>query len=145
MSQFEHVLGTREQNAALFDKNHQRTERPNSGRSAQIISLRVLQVPLALLGAYYADKFTIKHLRRIAAKRQTSRCPQLSCTAEHLIPRSNSGKDTRSNIVAACKFCNALRHRQFPILTPSGYAQIVRNLVEQKKWYQHHSEWSSLA
>ena len=98
----------------------------------------------------------IIHLRRIAAKRQALRCyycnsvmtpccPQLSCTAEHLIPRSNNGKDKRSNIVAACKFCNAMRHRQYPVLTPSGYAQIVRKLVEQKKWHQHHSEWSSLA
>jgi hypothetical protein len=100
--------------------------------------------------------FKIPRLRKQAAKRQslhcyycncvmTSRCPQLSCTAEHLIPRSNKGKDTKSNIVAACKFCNSMRHRQYPALTPSDYAQIVRKFVELKKWHEHHPAWPSLA
>ena len=57
MFQFEHVLGTREQNVALIEKNHQRTERSQLGRSAQIMSLRALQVPQAQLGAYYAVRY----------------------------------------------------------------------------------------
>ena len=98
----------------------------------------------------------IIHLRRIAARKQAQHCyycnyimsrqhPQLSCTAEHLIPRSNSGKDTRSNIVAACKFCNSMRHRQYSGVSPSDYVQIVRRLVGLKMWHQYHSAWPSLA
>lgn len=98
----------------------------------------------------------IIHLRRKAAKKQslhcyycnrvmTSKFPQLSCTAEHLVPRSDNGKDTSVNIVAACKFCNAMRHRQYPNLAPPDYAQTVRKLVALNKWHQHHAAWPSLA
>lgn len=98
----------------------------------------------------------IIHLRRIAARKQAQhcyycnyimsrRCPQLRCTAEHLIPRSNNGKDTRSNIVAACKFCNLMRHRLYPRISPADYAQIVRRHVSSKMWHQYHSAWFSLA
>lgn len=57
MFQFEHVLGTREQNVALIDKIISVPNDPNTGRSAQIMSLRALQVPQAQLGAYHADKY----------------------------------------------------------------------------------------
>lgn len=39
-------------------------------------------------------------------------------TAEHLVPRMDGGKNTRSNIVAACRRCNALRHGLFPDAAP---------------------------
>ncbi|MEJ1128404.1 HNH endonuclease [Variovorax sp. CCNWLW225] len=39
-------------------------------------------------------------------------------TAEHLVARIDSGKNTRSNIVAACRRCNALRHEMFPGAAP---------------------------
>lgn len=98
----------------------------------------------------------IIHLRRIAARKQSrhcyycncvmsSQCAQLSCTAEHLIPRANKGKDSKVNIVAACKFCNAMRHRMYPNLSPAEYLKIVRNLVSKKMWHQNHSAWPSLA
>lgn len=32
------------------------------------------------------------------------------CTAEHLVPRSEGGRDQAENIVAACLFCNRHRH-----------------------------------
>jgi 5-methylcytosine-specific restriction endonuclease McrA len=33
------------------------------------------------------------------------------CTAEHLVARMDGGRDTRDNIVAACRRCNAARHQ----------------------------------
>lgn len=97
----------------------------------------------------------IIHLRRMAAKRQERHCyyckrlmasqPQLRCTAEHLVARSDNGKDSKSNIVAACLFCNAMRHRLFARLTPQAYAATVRTLVDSNRWHEHHSAWGSLA
>lgn len=98
----------------------------------------------------------ILHLRRKAAKKQsqlcyycsrfmTSRCPQLRCTAEHLVARSDHGKDTRSNIVAACRFCNVMRHRLFPRLSAQEYAAAVEDLVKRNKWHKNHSAWKSVA
>ncbi len=97
-----------------------------------------------------------KALRRKAAKRQenhcyycerlmTSRQPQLCCTAEHLIARSDQGKDSNSNIVAACKFCNAMRHRLCPSLPALEYAATVKKLVTLNKWHERHPAWKSLA
>lgn len=97
----------------------------------------------------------IIHLRRFAAKKQAHHCyyctrlmtsrAQLQCTAEHLIARSDSGKDSKSNIVAACKSCNAMRHRIYPQLTAGEYALAVRNLVELNHWHERHPAWKSLA
>ena len=98
----------------------------------------------------------IIHLRRKAAQKQSQRCyycdrrmtphrAQLNCTAEHLVPRSSHGKDTRYNIVAACKFCNAMRHRQFSQLSPLEYSATVKGLLHVNKWHEHHPAWKSLA
>ena len=34
------------------------------------------------------------------------------CTAEHLIARKDGGRESASNIVAACRGCNQTRHRR---------------------------------
>lgn len=97
----------------------------------------------------------IIHLRRKASKMQGRRCyycacqmsskPQLRCTAEHLVARSDHGSDSKKNIVAACKFCNAMRHRLFGHLSPDEYAMTVRNLVRLHQWHEQHPAWKSLA
>jgi len=97
----------------------------------------------------------IIHIRRLAAKKQARHCyycnrlmtsqPQLRCTAEHLVPRSECGRDSKSNIVAACKFCNAMRHRLYPRLVASEYAAAVRTLVNLNQWHEKHPAWGSLA
>lgn len=97
----------------------------------------------------------ILHLRRKAAKKQAQHCyyckrimtkqPQLRCTAEHLVARSDHGKDSKSNIVAACKFCNAMRHRLFLRLAVIEYATTVQALVSRNKWHEQHPAWESLA
>lgn len=85
-------------------------------------------------------------LRRIASRKQASRCYYCGhhmwlkrpaafvateripaqhvefyqCTAEHLCARSEGGRDTARNIVAACRFCNAMRHRVPLPLSPNN-------------------------
>ena len=62
-------------------------------------------------------------------------------TAEHLQARQDGGRDSRNNIAAACKHCNASRHRgradQAP--SPSKYKSQIRAQV--KHW---HPAWSVL-
>ena len=97
----------------------------------------------------------IIHLRRMASRRQGRRCyyckramgstPQLRCTAEHLVARSENGCDSIANIVAACKFCNAMRHRGYGHLLPDEYAVAVRTFVSIQQWHERHPAWESLA
>jgi 5-methylcytosine-specific restriction endonuclease McrA len=46
------------------------------------------------------------------------------CTAEHLIPRSEGGKNSKANIVAACLQCNQTRHRCRKVPTPERWKKI---------------------
>jgi 5-methylcytosine-specific restriction endonuclease McrA len=60
----------------------------------------------------------------------------LQCTAEHLKPKSDSGLDSRENIVAACRICNMRRHSRRKVApTPEKYQTLVRNRVSQKRWH----------
>jgi len=103
----------------------------------------------------YSSHIKIIHLRRMAAKRQKRHCyyckrlmtsqPQLRRTAEHLIARSDCGKDSKSNIVAACHFCNAMRHRLFPRLRAPEYAATVKALVSHDKWHERHPAWKGFS
>jgi hypothetical protein len=52
------------------------------------------------------------------------------CTAEHLQARSNGGKNFRTNIVAACWWCNSRRHRPKLALDPVPYKAKVTTLVQ---------------
>ena len=62
------------------------------------------------------------------------------CTAEHLIPRQDGGRNERRNIVAACKFCNQTRHRAKLPLAASEYKSRVRRRIERGRWHprEHH-------
>ncbi|WAC61989.1 HNH endonuclease [Pseudoxanthomonas sp. SL93] len=60
----------------------------------------------------------------------------LQCTAEHLIARRDGGGDTCDNIVAACHYCNWLRHaRRNAALAPEVYAARVRKRVARGTWH----------
>jgi|APLow6443716910_1056828.scaffolds.fasta_scaffold65502_2 5-methylcytosine-specific restriction endonuclease McrA len=61
----------------------------------------------------------------------------LKCTAEHLVAQQDKGRDTAENIVAACLWCNRLRHkgRQHKAPDPTTYKSIVRRLVQLGKWH----------
>lgn len=57
------------------------------------------------------------------------------CTAEHLLSVQDGGKDTAANIVAACAFCNATRHRfKFPP-HPEAYRRHVASRIRRGKWH----------
>jgi HNH endonuclease len=103
---------------------------------------------------------TLVRLRRLAFTAQQGRCfycavpmwlahpsdlagfdplskfaPYLKCTAEHLKPVSEGGRDEPGNIVAACRFCNWTRHRTKKVLSPERYAQRVRARVALGRWH----------
>ena len=56
------------------------------------------------------------------------------CTAEHLLPRQDGGKDSLSNIAAACKYCNQQRHKPKLSLPPVKYQEYVQKKVDQNRW-----------
>ena len=64
-------------------------------------------------------------------------CRHLRCTAEHLLARTNSGRDIPANIVAACLWCNQQRHRgrENSAPKPAVYKAWVRRQVVQAKWH----------
>lgn len=66
--------------------------------------------------------------------RKRAKTHPLRCTAEHLQARSEGGKDRPDNIVAACRFCNALRHRRKKPLAPHAYRQFVQRRMAAGKW-----------
>jgi len=58
----------------------------------------------------------------------------LRCTAEHLHARSEGGKETPMNIVAACMFCNRTRHRAKCAKSPDDYRDHVIRRMAAGKW-----------
>ena len=57
---------------------------------------------------------------------------QFECTAEHLEPKSGGGRDSTSNIVAACRHCNATRHRRKEPLAPEKWQSIQHNRADSR-------------
>lgn len=76
-----------------------------------------------------ADGFAEKH--RLSA----GRAAFLRATAEHLVARSDGGEDTKANVVAACHYCNAHRHRAQRALAPEEYAARVRLRLANGRWH----------
>jgi len=78
-------------------------------------------------------QYHLRSLRHSACREQGGLCyyclrPMHSdVTAEHLQARRDGGKDTRKNIVAAHRLCNARRHQLFPIEAPepTTYANLI--------------------
>jgi hypothetical protein len=60
---------------------------------------------------------------------------RFQCTAEHLLARCDGGKDQKSNIVAACIFCNSKRHQRKKPLGPPRYRALIRKRLQQGKWH----------
>ena len=60
----------------------------------------------------------------------------LQCTAEHLKPRKDGGKDKRGNIVAACRKCNESRHSHGKDLPPDKHKAQISKQIAQKKWHK---------
>jgi 5-methylcytosine-specific restriction endonuclease McrA len=61
----------------------------------------------------------------------------LRSTAEHLVARCDGGRDERSNIVAACLWCNKRRHlgREHAAPDPIAYLERVRCRIAAGRWH----------
>lgn len=55
-------------------------------------------------------------------------------TAEHLKPLSEGGPNSRTNIVAACLYCNTTRHKARRPLAPDAYRARVQRRVALGRW-----------
>ena len=66
------------------------------------------------------------------------------CTAEHLLARRDGGSNEFPNIVAACLFCNRLRHARGAALSPERYKNLVSRRLRKRRW-QGRGILSSLA
>jgi len=62
----------------------------------------------------------------------------LKCTAEHIVARQDGGTNQRTNIVAACLFCNRTRHQEKNALSAEKYKVKVSNLMSKNKWHPIH-------
>ncbi len=98
-----------------------------------------------------------QHLRAIAFRTQSGRCyyctvrmwlrspselglrPRTArpfqCTAEHLVARKDRGRDTRKNIAAACRLCNARRHKRKNPSPPETYRSFVLRRMAKGRWW----------
>lgn len=63
---------------------------------------------------------------------------QLKCTAEHLVAKSEGGRDVAENIAAACLHCNWTRHQRKHPPSPEVYRADVRRRVARGAW---HDRW----
>jgi len=60
----------------------------------------------------------------------------LQSTAEHLQAKRDGGAASREDIVAACRFCNLMRHRGRKIApTPEVFQQRVRRRLSRGGWH----------
>lgn len=61
----------------------------------------------------------------------------LKSTAEHLVARQDQGRDTADNVVAACLWCNRMRHQGRRHSAPDAisYRSRVAYLVAMDRWH----------
>jgi 5-methylcytosine-specific restriction endonuclease McrA len=64
-----------------------------------------------------------------------SQARHFQCTAEHLNARQDGGKDSESNIAAACARCNHLRHRRKKAPEPFEYQALVQKRLDKGGWH----------
>lgn len=57
------------------------------------------------------------------------------CTAEHLVARQDGGRDTPSNIAAACQRCNQRRHKRKDVPEPQEYKALVEKRLSKGGWH----------
>jgi len=62
---------------------------------------------------------------------------RFQCTGEHLVAHKDGGGVGKGNIVAACLFCNAGRHRRKTDLGPERFRSLVQRRMSAGRW--HHA------
>lgn len=60
---------------------------------------------------------------------------QLQCTGEHLHAHSLGGLASKENIVAACSYCNRMRHQRVYDLSPKKYEALVSKRLANNRWH----------
>ena len=75
------------------------------------------------------EGFAAKHSISIAE------AAKFKCTAEHLVARCDGGGNYKSNIVAACLFCNGQRHRIKKVPSPIKYRERIQKRLNKGKWH----------
>ncbi len=75
------------------------------------------------------EGFAIQHRISVAAAKK------FKCTAEHLKARCDGGGDEKENIVAACHYCNQLRHKRKKPPEPNRYKEMIQKRLKKKKWH----------
>lgn len=109
------------------------------------------------------DRETGQDFRRSAAKRQGHRCfycgfpiweqdaadfaarygisqaeaRRFLCTAEHVLALGDGGTSRKDNIVAACNFCNRIRHRRKGRIAAQQFAALVQRRLAKQAWHPH--------
>jgi 5-methylcytosine-specific restriction endonuclease McrA len=76
------------------------------------------------------DHFATTHR---LSKQQTR---SFQCTAEHLQARCDGGSDSPNNVVAACMYCNAQRHKRKDRIEPAAYRSLVQSRVRKGRWHR---------
>ena len=85
---------------------------------------------------YYCDvRMWLNSSQELGLPERYAAVRRLQCTAEHLVPRSDGGRDSATNIVAACAHCNHTRHRQKRPPEPTQYRAEVRGRVARGGWH----------
>lgn len=86
---------------------------------------------------YCEQPMWLKNPEAFAARHGLSleRASLLQVTAEHLRPRSEGGRNSYSNIAAACLHCNRMRHQAAEVLSPEDYARYVRDQLRGGQWH----------
>lgn len=75
--------------------------------------------------ADFASRFAIR--KRAALRFQ--------CTAEHVSALGDGGTTTTGNIVAACHYCNQMRHRRNGRISSETFLALVRRRVGKHAWH----------
>lgn len=86
---------------------------------------------------YCSAEMWLAHPERFASKHRLSECQarRFQCTAEHLVARCDGGPDSQPNIVAACAFCNATRHKFRCAPEPTAYVRHVHKRLRTGRWH----------
>lgn len=88
---------------------------------------------------YYCDAPFIQQLINrdllVAIGFHSKLAKHLQPTAEHLLPRCCGGGSGKSNIVAACLFCNRTRHRIKKAPSPEKYRTYVQKRIAADRWH----------
>lgn len=85
---------------------------------------------------YYCDvRMWLSSPEELGLTERSAAARRLQCTAEHLVPRSDGGRNSVTNIVAACAHCNHTRHRLKRPPEPPQYRAKVRGRVALGGWH----------